>query len=826
MAIQPGQATLSDLLNGNGKRVPKWELVAELVQACTTYAHSHGRQLSPELASLAWWRKTHDDLTKVMDAVWRASRQAHARQEPKLLARPIAEWNPSDLGVKKAIKEAAAIGQDQVEEPPIYIARACDSEIHSALREDSKPIFIVVVGESGAGKTRACLEGIKETVPNKPVIFPTSPEELSGILEKKYDLSGHIVWLDETQMYLDGEESPKLANLLTALLVNSSQSVTIIGTMWPKYWRTLTARPPENQPDHTARVRKLLSLNSIRRIKVDATFSGVPHEIIDSVALLDRRIAIAATACGPRRNIAQILAGGVQLLDRYENSLDTYERALVTASMDFRRIGFYSPASARLLEHAIEGYLSAEHRVVNTDWISTALEGATWQVNGIRALEPVRTIPGLGSADSYVLHDYLDGHAQQGRRELPVPGSVWQALNIYARNPDDRVRISWQASIRSYERLSVEFLSAVVVADYSAEGGLRLTWALERAGHVEKAMDTLQRAANAGETSAMRELAQRLLRSQGTSAAAMWLRRAAELGDTEAMIILGSYPFALVDLDEADSWLQRAANLGDIWAMRELAYRYIDFSPRFALDWFRRGAETGEGNLMLDLVEALHQTSHHQECAEWTRRLGESGQLHMTGPLAEWLEGQGRVSEAEFWLRRYADVGDMTACCNLSELLERAGRGHQAVAVWRTAIESLKLEGMSSIVANRIADQIVRAGESGDAMEWLRRAADGGSPYAVLILIELADIPDAENLLRKSIALGNNYSTPALVNLLERDGRETEAEVLLRSCLENLNYPNSGKELEEFLVRNGRSEEADAFKKYGIEPGGNTADPW
>jgi TPR repeat protein len=229
---------------------------------------------------------------------------------------------------------------------------------------------------------------------------------------------------------------------------------------------------------------------------------------------------------------------------------------------------------------------------------------------------------------------------------------------------------------------------------------------------------------------------------------------------------------------------------------------------------------------MLDLIMALHESNREQESAEWVQRLGESEHLHMIGPLTEWLEGQRRDAEAEAWLRRYADLGDLTACCNLSELLERAGRNHEAVAVWRKAIESFTLRAMSTIVARKVAKQIVRANESTEAVSWLRGAADDGCPHAILILIELTEVPDAEDLLRRSMTLGNTYSTPSLVEILERIGRTAEAEILLRLQLENLDYPYASEVFKKFLVRNGRAEEAKAFEKFGIEPGGKTASPW
>jgi hypothetical protein len=59
---------------------------------------------------------------------------------------------------------------------------------------------------------------------------------------------------------------------------------------------------------------------------------------------------------------------------------------------------------------------------------------------------------------------------------------------------------------------------------------------------------------------------------------------------------------------------------------------------------------------------------------------------------------------------------------------------------------------------------------------------------------------------------------------LERTGRGQEAERWLRHATElGLTL---GNELADLLERTGRGQEAAGLRRFGIEPGGRTADPW
>jgi TPR repeat protein len=827
MPSAPGTSTLSDLLNGKISRPPRWELVSELVAACKSWAGRSGRQLPSALADISEWRSRHEDLIRILEALQRAARKPVTVDElPLIAAMPVAEWNPVDLGVHRAIDVASALGNTAENGLTPYIRRPHDQELCELLTDASLPLAVFVLGESSTGKTRSCLEAVKRRIPEWPIMYPADSRELCEILARHSGDTASIIWLDEAQIYFSGEGSSAAAGLLTRLMLSRAQPVLVIGTMWPKYWRELVT-PPRDQLDYSASVRKLLSLSSVKRVQVAGDFSVVPAADLTAAARGDSRLNIALASAGPEHSLAQVLAGGVQLIDRYRTTLDIHSRTVITAAMDCRRLGYHSPMPPAMLIASLSSYLSPQARAVGPETVSLALEQVTQKVNGIGALEPVRVAPGIGTPDAYMLHDYLHHLADLERKYIPIPPSAWEALNRHAVNFDDRVRLSWQAVFRHYDRLATRFLEDVVETDHAAQDSLRLVWMLERAGHNDRTESILEAAAHAGELSAMRELAERRLRAKDHAGALDWFRRAAELKDAEAMLRLGGYPhIPTLSWQEAGYWLEQAAALGNIQAMRKIAWELADIRPAEALEWLRRGAQTGEGNIMFDLVKMLDETGEQTESRKWIDRLVETRQFHMIGPLAEWLEENGRLGEAETCLKRATATGELTIAYFLSDFLERICDAAAAVGVWREQIETRRLSGMSYFTAKRIVRQIEAARETDSASKWLRAAANSGCPHSALIIVELTDTDDAEDLLRQAIKLENFWAMPQLIELLERQHRIEEAEALLRTTVETAPFFDAWRMLTDFVERTGRPDEAEALRRYGIEPGGLTAAPW
>jgi hypothetical protein len=106
--------------------------------------------------------------------------------------------------------------------------------------------------------------------------------------------------------------------------------------------------------------------------------------------------------------------------------------------------------------------------------------------------------------------------------------------------------------------------------------------------------------------------------------------------------------------------------------------------------------------------------------------------------------------------------------------------------------------------------------------------------FLVDTLAGLGRFEHAEAPLRAQVRNGYWPAVDDLADLLERLGRISESEALLRVHLEETpesrtlcpNEPHRIRLLADLLTRAGRTTEADQLRQYGIEPDGSTATPW
>jgi hypothetical protein len=260
MLSTPGTSTLSDLLAGKLKGPPRWDLVSEFVAACNTHAKRGGRELPQGMVDLKEWRRRHDELVRISEAVQRARRAPVALAKPSSTGwLPVGDWNPFDLGVHRAIDVPR--GEENSElRLTAYVARPHDRELRDLLTRLELPAGIFVVGESSTGKTRCCVEAVSSCVPELPIAFPADSRDLCEILDRMPETGRFLLWLDEAQRYLDGDGASEVAVRLTKLMLGKSKQLLIIGTMWPDRWRDMTAPPVSGGPDHSASVRRFLTL--------------------------------------------------------------------------------------------------------------------------------------------------------------------------------------------------------------------------------------------------------------------------------------------------------------------------------------------------------------------------------------------------------------------------------------------------------------------------------------------------------------------------------------------------------------------------------------
>jgi hypothetical protein len=132
-------------------------------------------------------------------------------------ALPLArELDPLEMGVHRApLEQGNAV--------PPYVTRDIDQELDKQLMTAARQGgFVLLIGDSTAGKSRTAYEGLLRSLPDHRVLVPDGRTELRmSIIGLVSSSEKCIVWLDDIERYLgaDGLTSGILAQLRAARIV-------------------------------------------------------------------------------------------------------------------------------------------------------------------------------------------------------------------------------------------------------------------------------------------------------------------------------------------------------------------------------------------------------------------------------------------------------------------------------------------------------------------------------------------------------------------------------------------------------------------------------
>ena len=110
-------------------------------------------------------------------------------------------------------------------------------------------------------------------------MHPAGPAEVAALAAAPSPRM--VVWLDELQRYLDGEQG--LTGGVVRALLNAPAPVVIIGTLWPDRYTAYTTVPTAGGADARAREREVLDLATV--IHIGPTFSPAEQNRARSAAL-------------------------------------------------------------------------------------------------------------------------------------------------------------------------------------------------------------------------------------------------------------------------------------------------------------------------------------------------------------------------------------------------------------------------------------------------------------------------------------------------------------------------------------------------------------
>ncbi|MFI5762498.1 tetratricopeptide repeat protein [Streptomyces sp. NPDC051563] len=297
--------------------------------------------------------------------------------------------------------------------PPAYIRRDAEPELRAALEQSR---FVLVVGESAAGKTRLAYEVARSRCPRHAFVRPLTRAGLPEAVRIAGRRRRAVLWLDDLEDHLG-------AGGLDAAQLAALHKVVVIATMRDQEYRRYDAREESrltgSDRDAWRAQRDLLHQAAVIRLPRHWSASGRGRAAAHRD---DPRIG-AALGAGGRFGVAEVLAAGPQLLAAWENAwapgANPRGAAVVAAAVDCRRAGLRRPLSRAWLRELHAPYLAARGGgVLQPEPFAEAMDwacAAAYATSGLLLANP-----GAG----FTAFDYLvnaPGHT-------PVPDHLWRGL--------------------------------------------------------------------------------------------------------------------------------------------------------------------------------------------------------------------------------------------------------------------------------------------------------------------------------------------------------------------------------------------------------------
>ncbi|MFE9476409.1 hypothetical protein ACFYOR_36140 [Streptomyces griseofuscus] len=294
--------------------------------------------------------------------------------------------------------------------------------------------LVLLRGASCSGKTRAAFEAVNACLPNWPLICPRSVNDLTALPD-----GPAVVWLDDLHSVLGDDHDHAgegMARALLTLLDSSPHVLILVAMIWTQRYIVLTRQPKSSEPDKRPQARTLLT--GATEIPVADVFTAQALARFSAAAADDPDWLLAARSARTDGDLTQTLAGAVDLSRRYDHADHTgdpagpFGKALVTAAVDARRLGYRGPLPVSFLQAAVPGYLTSSQRLKATgQWGDDALEWADHKVKNVAsALTPVLDLRGMGAAPGLRnVHDFLEQRLSEGRAGIFPPADFWSALD-------------------------------------------------------------------------------------------------------------------------------------------------------------------------------------------------------------------------------------------------------------------------------------------------------------------------------------------------------------------------------------------------------------
>ena len=679
------------------------------------------------------------------------------------------------LGIHEAIPLPADSASEQGLSPdlPAYVLRDIDADLRTALKARSKTGgFVLLVGPAAAGKTRCAYEAIQAVLPHWRLFMPPDASTLTDLVAGRSDLKHSVVWLNETQNFLTGPDHLAAATV-RRILADTARPVILIGTIWPNTYDQLRASPPsaggenEEEQELNKDAREVLKL--ARRFSL-GSWSDQEWERAQELTSVDPRIGQVLRHRG-RPGLAQMLSAAPELIHRWEQADSRFGQAVITAAVIARRCNHPAVVPSQLIEALAQELLSGNERATAGEaWLAEALTWACQPVHFGGGVAPLQAFgQTMGRVDGYVISDILVGYSGRSApaSHVQITPNIWEILVDRAAS-QACLPIGTEAYLAGMPAIATSAWERAAGAG-STDAMFNLAIVLYRQDDVEGSRTWCQQAADAGHTSAM-VLFGHFLRDEGDAeGASTWWEQAADAGDTGGMVALGNLLRDQGDTEGARTWYTRATDNGDTSGMVALGNLLRDQGDvEGARTWYTRAADNGDTDAMFTLGSLLRDQGDAKGANTWWQQAADAGHTSAMVALGDRLHRLGDAKGARTWFTRAADNGDTNAMIVFGNALHRRADAEGARTWYTRAADNGDTSGMFAL-----GSLLYQQGDVEGARTWYTRAADNGHLRAMFglgnLLREQGDAEGAHTWYTRAADNGHPRAAAALSALTAED---------------------------------------------------------
>lgn len=303
--------------------------------------------------------------------------------------------DPVQLGVHPAAMV------ESLERVPAFVRRDVMARLNSAISSKS---FVLLVGESTAGKSRLAYEAVRELLPDHRLVEPSGRDAVTAAVDATLDSPQAVLWLDDIERFL-GEGGITGARISSILSMKRHSVVATMRSEEYSYFCSGSSRAIDATRSRETVRQGWEVLRLATRLDLPRSWSSDEVQRARRIEVRDHRI-VEALEQVDRFGVAEYLAAGPQILaawrDAWAPGMNPRGAALVLAAVDARRAGMHRPLSLEVLTRAHEAYLRRRGGYrLRPEPIDRAVEWATTPLHATSSL----LIPSDDQA--FLAFDYL-----------------------------------------------------------------------------------------------------------------------------------------------------------------------------------------------------------------------------------------------------------------------------------------------------------------------------------------------------------------------------------------------------------------------------------